>query len=557
MKPIYINEVRAHLSSVSKYTVWPYILVPFGFYFFTDLPAKNSLLFWISSISTITLGLIQFRISNCFSCLSENLQNNWARVLFAVSLGLHFSSSVLITVAIDANGYLSWSGLLACAAWVGIMEVISSSFYPYRKLGVTLALVFGLMPSLYFLPNEDISKRNFATLGILYVGAILFKIIKLHSYFYKSAKLKFDLTQERDFLQKFIDLLPARVSWLQQDLTYKSVNKSLADLYGIPKEDFIGKKFGFLGSSGQASNFFDDFIKAKDVEFQGEVNLKAGDTKRHLVFAKKFKANAEEEIVFVALDIEEYKRTQEELELERAKTLHASRLAAVGEMAANIGHEIKNPLSVVNVGCYLIEEDLKKNKFDPEKTKERLHKMSSMVHQIVKIVNGIQNLSKDHKGEDFTWLDIKSIISDPVSICSNKFIENNVDFKIEIEEKVEILCQPYQIAQIVLNLLNNSFEALLMQENRKIIISSQVLNTEEFCLYIKDNGPGVTNPDRLFTPFYTTKSKTGGSGIGLNISRKIIETHGGQLTYSRQNNETVFTIKFPKEKIQVVKKVAA
>lgn len=98
---------------------------------------------------------------------------------------------------------------------------------------------------------------------------------------------------------------------------------------------------------------------------------------------------------------------------------------------------------------------------------------------------------------------------------------------------------------MLLNLINNAFDIIENQEEKEISIRVEE-HESTIAFKVIDNGPGAPNPEKLFLPFYTTKDVGLGTGLGLSLSRKIAESHKGNLTYSREENKTVFTLCLPK-----------
>jgi signal transduction histidine kinase len=135
-----------------------------------------------------------------------------------------------------------------------------------------------------------------------------------------------------------------------------------------------------------------------------------------------------------------------------------------------------------------------------------------------------------------TAADINALVHEAASLCADHFKQNNIILKFELEDRLPSVYVDYvQIEQVILNLLRNSIDALkdLPGNTKRLLIIRTYLNdTNIITTQIKDNGPGIdqSERDKILTPFYTTK--TSGMGMGLSISRSLVEAHEGILYFN-------------------------
>jgi signal transduction histidine kinase len=235
--------------------------------------------------------------------------------------------------------------------------------------------------------------------------------------------------------------------------------------------------------------------------------------------------------------------------------VETSKLAALGEMAGGIAHEINTPLGAILLRANQIKRMLEKSPESLEKVIEFSDVIISICQKIESIIKGLRHFARSSENDPFTKNKIIDIINDTIALCSARMQENNVEIMIEGNfNDLEIDCRPSQISQVLLNLLSNAQHALInLTENKWIKIS---LTVEEEFIQIKiiDNGAGISEniANKIFQPFFTTKEIGVGTGLGLSISRGIIKDHGGDLFLDRKEKNTVFVIKLPK--IQIIKK---
>lgn len=244
----------------------------------------------------------------------------------------------------------------------------------------------------------------------------------------------------------------------------------------------------------------------------------------------------------------EQKVLQIDLSLEREKRAHlqAGKMATLGEIAAGIAHEINNPLTIVVSRLAYLEKILgKKNMLLPEVT-ESIYKVNQTVERIVKIVNGLRHFA--YAGEDKKSLvALTKVISDSLELCQERLKKNDIQIKITRPSfDIEISAYDTQMIQVLLNLIMNSLDAIKGLPEKWIEIEYKV-EAETMKLIIRDSGSGLPSEivEKIMNPFFTTKARGQGTGLGLSLSRSIIENHEGRLFYNPGTRNTEFVIQMP------------
>lgn len=244
------------------------------------------------------------------------------------------------------------------------------------------------------------------------------------------------------------------------------------------------------------------------------------------------------------LEIMVAERTQE-LESQIIKNINASRLVAVGEVASGIAHEINNPLTVINGQVSKLKRQVKGSEKEQE-SEASLLKISMMSERIVKIINGLKLISRDGHNDPMVDFSLAELIDEIRLLTEMKIRSLNINFQINVDPSLEMAHgREVQISQVIVNLVNNSVDAISNLPEKWIVI--KVIDQFQFIEFrITDSGAGIDTDlkEKIMQPFFTTKEVGKGTGLGLSISKSIISEHGGDFYYNdkSQNTEFVFTI---------------
>jgi two-component system sporulation sensor kinase A/two-component system, sporulation sensor kinase E len=222
------------------------------------------------------------------------------------------------------------------------------------------------------------------------------------------------------------------------------------------------------------------------------------------------------------------------------KLRESEKLSLVGELAAGVAHEIRNPLTTLKGFTQMMNENT-----DPEANKRYYKIMIDEINRINFIVSEFMVLSKPHIVQ-YSLTDISQSIKNVITLLNTQAIINNIEIIPEfMGERFFIKCEENQIKQVIANLIKNSIEA--MPQGGKIQIRMEQQDTN-LIISLIDNGVGISRETLhlLGTPFYTTKTE--GTGLGLMVSKKIIQNHNGKFEIkSVPNIATTVTITLPTE----------
>lgn len=249
----------------------------------------------------------------------------------------------------------------------------------------------------------------------------------------------------------------------------------------------------------------------------------------------------------------ERKKQEETIEEQRLKLVTASRLAALGEMAANLAHEINNPLSIIQGHANLIQLYSKQPVMQNDQVRKTSLEIEKTVSRISGIIKGLKSISKDGDNEPFLPVDMNFAIAETLSFCQERFRRNDVELFFDPSPvPVMVHCRQVQISQTLLNLLNNAFDAILALPEKWVKVEL-VCNNDHCIIHVTDSGKGIP-PElqtKIMNPFFTTKGTTHGTGLGLSISSKIIEAHSGSLLLNPDHSNTCFELRLPINQVKV------
>ena len=249
----------------------------------------------------------------------------------------------------------------------------------------------------------------------------------------------------------------------------------------------------------------------------------------------------------VAERTEELIRANHDLELQRAQAVETAKFASLGEMAGGIAHEINNPLAIISGKAEATILKIESGNFDKNKTLEDLTKITANVQRISKIIKGLRSFSRNTESDPMALVPIKQIISDTLELCSERFRNNAVELKVAPIPNLALMCRAAQLSQVLLNLLNNAFDAIESFPEKWISLSFAENESKVF-ISVEDCGLGIKAEviAKMMEPFFSTKAVGKGTGLGLSISKGIIESHSGKLSYDTSSLHTKFVIELPK-----------
>ena len=364
-----------------------------------------------------------------------------------------------------------------------------------------------------------------------------------------------ELENRKRFLETTLDHLPLMilVKDIKNDFKFSLINQFGLNLLGWNPSDLIGRSVHDLFERERALHYHQndlEIIQAKEVIKIEREDVK---TSKGIVHLRTYKiptyddAGEPDLLISISEDISKELAIRESLEMERLKSIQNSKMAMLGEMSAGIAHEINNPLTIVSGTVQMLPRFLGK----PEKLVEKIEIMKGATDRISKIVNGLRRFSRSSDRLDPPERrphSLNEIIHESITMTDHKARHYSVAVEFQEYEEIMIICNEIEIEQILINLINNSIDAVKGLSDKWVRVTA-LNHADHVVLQVRDSGSGipVELAEKLFQPFFTTKPVGEGTGLGLSIVKGILDDHQASITVKDSDPNTCFEIQFKKQ----------
>ena len=246
-------------------------------------------------------------------------------------------------------------------------------------------------------------------------------------------------------------------------------------------------------------------------------------------------------------EIAERIRAEEIVQKTQADLAHVTRVTTLGELAASIAHEVNQPLMAVVINGDACLEWLAREQPDLQEAREAVGRIIAEGNRAGEIIRRIRALFKNSPLQKAP-VKVNDPIQDIVALTQRELTRNAVSLKMELDTMLPpVFGDRVQLQQVILNLVVNAIEAMsaITGRSRELAIRSERDGRDGVLVTVQDSGPGLppAQPERIFGAFFTTKPD--GLGMGLSISRTIVEAHGGRLWAANSGDGAVFQFRLP------------
>jgi len=329
-----------------------------------------------------------------------------------------------------------------------------------------------------------------------------------------------------------------------------SLNPATERIFGYSEEELVGKNVNILMPAPwkeKHNDYLHHYLSTGEKKIIGigrEVSglRKDGSTFPIELSVGEIITDKEHSFTGVIRDIselkqaqEEHKQHEEEKRQNQERFDRLSRVSAVGELAASIAHEINQPLTAVGTYAAIANQLINNEPPDIQNLQSILGKINEQTKRASKVIHRLRSLINKHEVQHES-VDINELIRNIINISSPQALSRAIEIEFEpVIPTPPVECDYVNIQQVILNLINNAIDAMdnidvndLSQ--RKIIIRISQNSANILTIFVRDFGKGIAETERqkIFSPFYTTKPD--GMGVGLSISRSIMEAHSGALS---------------------------
>jgi PAS domain S-box-containing protein len=321
---------------------------------------------------------------------------------------------------------------------------------------------------------------------------------------------------------------------------------SAAEAVGISSSKLLRTEFPVSGEEVRA-------VVLAQGGWEGELVHTTRDG-RQLVMASRWslerdEAGAPKAILQINRDITVRKQLEDQIESSREQAAAAARLSALGMMAGGVAHEINNPLAIIHaLASDLIEQIDDRGAVPPEAVARSSRKIVETSERIAHIVKSLRKISREGTKDRYYPVRIGKILEETLEMTRARFEARGVKLIVPGSiPDLTVSCREVQIEQVVLNLLQNAFEAVIDQRGERWVRVDVAAKDGDAVVSVIDSGPGVPYDlrDYIGQPFFTTKEVGKGAGLGLSLSKTIAEEHGGRVEYDEESGHTRFSLILP------------
>ena len=402
------------------------------------------------------------------------------------------------------------------------------------------------------IPYKVIPKSNFYEMNSL--------IISINTMIHTIKNSRLTLKQNRDELAKSLDLQKTildNVGYMlirtDKNGIIKQINKETEKILGYRSDELVNNytpelihlKSEITSKANELSQEFNKKIVAGFEVFVTKTNLGVENENEWTFITKN------NQHIPVLLNVTALKDKKGEIygylgiakDITQQKLLESqAKLASMGEMIGNIAHQWRQPLSVISTVASGIKVKSEFGQFEPEQLFPDMDIIIQQTQYLSKTIDDFRNFLKESKDKES--INLSKVVETALSIVQSTMIDNNINIVLNLKCNGLLRAFPNQLVQAIINILNNAKDAL--NENikeditpRLIFVQTQEIN-DHLILTIKDNAGGIPNHilPKIFEPYFTTKHKSVGTGIGLSMTHKIItEQHHALIEVSNETFE--------------------
>ncbi len=427
-----------------------------------------------------------------------------------------------------------------------IFLLLMVSIYRSPKIVILLAFITSFEVAIiliFFFKTNTFSQKELIDLYIFYI-LFISSVGVLQAFFIRRLWRKTEntnlqkerqLTSTEAYLRLFFHQAQDAIAVFDLQERVIDVNPAFEKLYGWSREECIGKKLTLVPSeyNEAARQRWENLLKGERYHLLETKDMTKDGTVLDVQISLSPLYDTNNELIALSVISRDMSVVKENERL----ILQSEKLKVAGEIAAGVAHEIRNPMTVISGFVQMMNADEK----SPYKMYTEL--IQSEIERIDVIISEFLVLSRPQM-DTFKPIKLDKILQELKTLYSVECQQREIDLTLKLNDSyTSIHGNPNQIKQVFINILKNAIEAIDQQGSIHIELYN---DTDELYIFIRDTGCGIPAPilERIFEPFYTTKSK--GTGLGMMITNKIIQEHKGSIKiHSEEQIGTEILISFP------------
>jgi two-component system sensor kinase FixL len=467
-----------------------------------------------------------------------------APVAIAIALAARFA---LHPVLHEEAPYLFFvPAVLVAASLGGLGPGLSAT-----ALGLVLGSFFGSSGFANFSPAELANASAFAAIGVgVAWGGEQLRRNRLRA----AASTRETLAREAH-LQSILDTVPDAMVVIDERGIVQSFSSAAVRLFGYPAADVVGRNVRMLMPSPYREahdGYIARYLQTGERRIIGIGRVVVGERKDGSTFPMELavgEMRSSDRRYFTGFirDLTERQKTEARLQELQSELVHMSRLTAMGEMASTLAHELNQPLSAIANYMKGSRRLLESSTDEASATlRDAMDKAADQAVRAGQIIRRLRDFvargESEHRVES-----VKKLVEEASALALVGAKDQGVRVRFQFDPRVTlVLADKVQVQQVLINLMRNAIEAMEVSQRRDLVVSTSMAEPGLIAISVADTGAGISPEvmSQLFQPFFTTKRH--GMGVGLSISRTIVEAHGGKVDISANpGGGTVFRFTLP------------
>ncbi len=484
-------------------------------------------LFYTNAKKDIGIGYLVQNIAREVGVEYILFQTTEAIVFSSRKIGpiLKIEKDPFLTKALEADTVLSREYVLNGRKIMELVNRFSSDEYGEGlfRIGVSLDKYYDIIAGY---------NRQMIILSIVIFAVFVFAVLYLTGR-QKRTYLDRSFKQMKSLSEKVFDSINAGLVAIDNDGTIQMANRQFLDIFGIRQEDIIGTEWNLYPCRGIIP--FEETLSGSAVPEEIESTLEIPDGKKHLLVNTSRLYDFKNRLTGVVAVVYDYTAVKELEAVARRK----ERLTELGDLAAGVAHEIRNPLNAISIAAQRLmseQESAEESQSFARQIKSEANRLNDIVTRFLFMARGKGNTEKKK--------DIGKIIEGIIELLKLDPESAGIEIKSEIGRDVFAAVSEDRIKQMVINLVRNGIEACPVKGG--IVTVRLKADDNRARLSVADNGQGIPEniKEKIFAPYFTTKDK--GTGLGLSIVHQIVEELKGEIAVESSHDAgTEIKINFP------------